>query len=99
MKLFWKINLIISVTVFSLFILIMLRVWKSIFPTVISLISFLAPFLEVIQIPVCLVVTLLNLKNQTKIVWFYFLLMLLFFLIKITVFILVLGSIVPSVNW
>ncbi len=100
MKLFWKINIYVSVIVFSLFILYFLAMYFEIsIPNFLVDISgvlfFYAPFLEIIQIPLCLIIVLFTLKNQKKIVWMYFLIMIIFFIIKISIYFLLLGSIIP----
>ena len=99
MKLFWKINIYVSVIVFSLFMLyFIIMYFEIIIPNLLldipGLLFFYAPFLEVIQIPLCLTLTLFTLKKQTKIVWIYFLIMVIFFIVKISVYILILGSII-----
>lgn len=103
MKLFWKINIYVSIIIFSLFMLYFLAMYFEIsMPNYLvdipGLLFFYAPFLEVIQIPLCLIITLFTLKSQKKIVWMYFLMMIIFFIIKISIYFLLLGSIIPLNN-
>ncbi len=99
MKLFWKINVGISITVFLLFnvyiLEMILNIHLSLFLEIFGLIFIYGPFWEVVQIPLCLIITLLTLRKQTKIVWVYFFMMAVFFLYKICWYVLILGSIVP----
>ncbi len=87
MKLFWKINISISIIVFILFNVYILEMIFNInlilFSDLLGLIFIYGCFLEIVQIPLCLVVTLLSLRKQTKIVWVYFFMMIVFFLYKI----------------
>ncbi|PKH52663.1 hypothetical protein CXF68_19005 [Tenacibaculum sp. Bg11-29] len=103
MKLFWKINIYMSVIVFSLFILNFIAMYFEVyipnfFLGISGLTFIFSPFLEIIQVPLCLIVILTTLKNQNKIVWMYLLMMIVFFIIKITIYILLLGSIIPLNN-
>jgi hypothetical protein len=103
MRLFWRINTYISVTIFILFTLNFFAGYFGLFipdflAEICSIIFIFFPFLELIQIPICLIVVLATLKNQKKIVWLYFLMMTVFFIIKISVYFLLLGSIIPLNN-
>ncbi|OEK07612.1 hypothetical protein A8C32_17605 [Flavivirga aquatica] len=99
MKLFWKINICASIIIFGLFVFNILVMYFEVYiPNFLldasGLIFIFSPFLEVIQIPICLVFNLITLKKQKKIVWMYFLMMAIFFIIKISIYALILGSII-----
>lgn len=100
MKLFWKINIYVSIAVVGIFLLYFILGYYGFYiPDFLldipAIIFFYGPFLEIIQIPLCLLVALFTLKRQKKTVWLYFLMMMIFFIIKISIYVLVLGSIVP----
>ena len=90
MSKFWKINLYISIITFLLFIIYLLVMnWNFIpqfFHEIFGYIFLFGPFLEVIQIPLCLIFSLLTIKSQKKNVWLYMLMMMCFFVIKIVIY-------------
>ncbi len=100
MRLFWKINIYTSLIVLGIFLLYVCDAFLGLNKITImlnffGLVFIFSPFLEIIQIPLCLLVTLFTLKRQKKIVWVYFLIMILSFLIKIIAYVSILGSIIP----
>jgi hypothetical protein len=98
MKLFWKINLYINILVFILFLTYFLVVKFSFIKASVSNIcmslTFLffnyGVFLEIFQIPLCIIA--LFFKNKPKRVKFLFFMMFIFFIIKMILFIYLLGS-------
>lgn len=99
-KLFWNININISIIFFTVYILYFIAVYYGLYlPEILidefGILFFLSPFLEFFQIPICLVVTLFTLNKQKKIVWLYFIMMAAFFILKFSIYIFILGSIIP----
>ena len=91
MKLFWKINIYVSVITFLMFLLNLTANIYSFFGSVSGYIMSLTilfftygAFLEIIQIPICLLA--LFFKYRQKRVWVFFLIMVLFFIIKIRLY-------------
>lgn len=89
MKLFWKINIYISVITFTMFLTYLISISYNFFSPKLSnyIMSFTVlffiygTFLEIIQIPICLLA--LFSKYKQKRVWLFFLMMTIFFIIKI----------------
>lgn len=84
MRLFWKINIYISIAAFSLFMLYFIIMYFEVsIPNVLvdipGLMFFYSPFLEFIQIPICLIAVGINRKRQNKTVWMYIFMMFIFF--------------------
>lgn len=103
MKLFWKINLSIGVSTFLLYLSYLILVYQNIkapeFIVFILSFAFLwGTFLEVIQIPICLIVIVFTIRRQKKIVWAYLFMMLVFFIVKIIMFVSILSEIIPRVG-
>ncbi|NWL01005.1 hypothetical protein DM790_09285 [Flavobacterium collinsii] len=93
MKLFWKVNLFISIVTFVLFtipIVLDLTNRTIYFISDFSnLIYLLDPYFEMIQMPISFLIAIYNNK---KIFWIFFLIMFILFVIKMGLFIYVLGS-------
>lgn len=89
MEKFWLINRYIYIIVFVLFCIECVRMFGDYnfgFYTSFSMLVFLcAPFLELFQLPICSIVKLVTWKKQNS-VWRDFLMMTLFFSIKICLY-------------
>ncbi len=98
MKLFWKINLWISIITFLLFLLYFIVVRFSYSGSAIGnfIMSFTflffiyGAFLEIIQIPVCLIALIFNPKQKR--IGLFFLMMVIFFIIKVGLYVYTLGG-------
>jgi hypothetical protein len=98
MKLFWKINLWISIITFLLFLLYFIVVKFSFSGSTVGdfIMSFTflffiyGAFLEIIQIPLCLIALIFNHKQKN--IGFFFLMMVIFFIIKIGLYVYTLGT-------
>ncbi len=93
MKLFWRVNLFISIVTFILFVVPIVLDLKNItiyFITDVSNLTYLLdPYFEMIQMPISFLIAIYNNK---KTFWIYFLIMFILFVIKMGLFIYVLGS-------
>lgn len=98
MKLFWKINIYANIVVFILFLLYLVPIKFQIinfsvsnFIVDVAFIFFIyGAFLEIIQIPICVIGIFF--KDKPKRVWLFFLMMMVFFITKIALYVYVLGS-------
>lgn len=98
MKSFWKFNLFVSVTIFLLFNLYLISI-KFCFVNY-GINNFIASktllffmygiFLEIIQIPICCIGLFFD--NVPKNIWLFFLMMVTFAIIKILLYVYILGS-------
>lgn len=97
MPAFWRINLIVSLSVFILFLLDAVQILITESSTVVFFLSAITSwffiygtFLELIQIPICILA--LFIWPRPKMVLFYFLLMFILFITKFAIYFLVFGS-------
>ena len=97
MRIFWRSNVIVSLSVFGLFLLdltpIFITVNSSIGFFLFSITSWFfiyGPFLEMFQIPVCIVALVIS--PRPKRVLFYFILMFTLLITKIAIYIYVFAS-------
>lgn len=98
MILFWKISLYVSIVVFILFLFYLISIKFHVINVSVSnliakatFIFFIyGTFLEMIQIPICIVG--LFFKKKPKRVWLFFLMMATFFIIKALLYVYILGS-------
>lgn len=89
MSTFWKINIILSITVFLIFIgqLLNMAFVKVDFPfqDFFSLIFLYGPFLEIIQVPICIGYSLITKRDKKG--YKYIFMMIGFFVIKIALYV------------
>jgi hypothetical protein len=98
MKSFWIVNKIISIIVFFMFLLYFVSIKFCLINSSVSnliasttFIFFMyGVFLELIQIPICIIG--LFFKNKPKRVWLFFFMMVVFFIVKVILYIYLLGS-------
>lgn len=102
MKIFWKVNRSISLSIFLGYLLLLLNMvlFKIDFYCLdfIEVLFFYAPFFEIIQIPLCLLVALLWPKKQEKGLYKKFVIMLTLFLFKMITYLYVLTGGVSLIN-
>lgn len=98
MKLFWKLNFYLSLTVIVLFLIYIISIKfclinhtvSGIIATLTFMFFIYGAFLEIIQIPICAVGLFFGYKPKR--VWLLFLMMTIFFIIKISLYVYILGT-------
>ncbi len=100
MKKFWRINTLFSVVVFVIFIVLFLNmIYFEINLGILdflNVIFFYAPFLEIIQIPICVIVYILGFKNLERGTYKYLILFFVSFVIKLTLYVWLLSGAIPN---
>lgn len=86
---FWKINRYLSIIIFLLYFSFLLP-YFNVDLGILKVVPFYAfafsPFLELFQIPICILIKILTWKHTLS-VWKDFIMMILFFIIKVSVYV------------
>ncbi|WP_025142906.1 hypothetical protein [Pedobacter jeongneungensis] len=96
MKLFWKINIYLSIITFMICLFYLATIIIPLNPpiailSITSMFFLYGTFLEIVQIPICLIALISD--YRPKRLWLFFLVMIIFLTVKITLYVYILGSI------
>ena len=99
MKKLWNIIIVLEMCIFFTYTSLMALAYFNIFPPVLvsffGLVFFFGPFSELVVFPIYLFLKIAFPKYLPKRTWLFFMFMVIFFVLKISVYILILYSIIP----